>query len=400
MQRDDVWTEELIENVGWPLRIAIRARDSETVAAINKAHPWILASGRDWTDSLWISAALKSGNAEVVCQLLDLGADINMLEKGKFSLLATAIGFDHDEVVELLLKRGADPNLDRTLIAAINRKDPERRMRYVRWLVEHGVDVNQVFTMFGDPNNRMTALDWSAHPDVTEYLKQHGAKKAKELLDGNAPSQADHAGHLENTDPKVSRAEAVIAYFASHVGPVDQREIVEVVRTGHPVSVHMIKPQGERRHLTLFTTGLSLEPMPAADAPWRWAELFIELPGDWPVDRLGDPLWNWPIVWLRKLAQYPHDRQDPFNGPLIVFPNGDPPQPLASNTQLSCLMLFAEQSFVRTDNETVQLFRVTPLYTEERELEMREGAPALFRAFDRRSVPFVVDIQRPSIVGS
>jgi hypothetical protein len=59
--------------------------------------------------------------------------------------------------------------------------------------------------------------------------------------------------------------------------------------------------------------------------------------------------------------------------------------------------MIAEKSFQRTDGETVQLYRVFPIYTDERELEIREGTQELIRAFDRHDVPFIVDLDRPSV---
>jgi hypothetical protein len=61
------------------------------------------------------------------------------------------------------------------------------------------------------------------------------------------------------------------------------------------------------------------------------------------------------------------------------------------------MLLFAEQSFTRQDGQTVHLYRLVPLYPEERLMEARDGVAALFRAFDRRGVPFVVDLQRPNV---
>jgi hypothetical protein len=60
-------------------------------------------------------------------------------------------------------------------------------------------------------------------------------------------------------------------------------------------------------------------------------------------------------------------------------------------------LIVAEKSFLRKDGETVQLYRVVPIYTDERDLELQEGAPALMRAFDRSDVPFVVDVYRRSV---
>lgn len=40
---------------------------------------------------------------------------------------------------------------------------------------------------------------------------------------------------------------------------------------------------------------------------------------------------------------------------------------------------------------------MTPLYTEERNLEIREGIPALLNAFDRHDVPLVVNMNRKNV---
>jgi hypothetical protein len=86
-----------------------------------------------------------------------------------------------------------------------------------------------------------------------------------------------------------------------------------------------------------------------------------------------------------------------LGGPVTIIANDDPPKPLGPNTNFTSLLMIAEKSFQRTDGETLQLYRVVPIYTDERELEISEGAPALIRAFDRRDAPFIVDLDRPSV---
>jgi hypothetical protein len=61
------------------------------------------------------------------------------------------------------------------------------------------------------------------------------------------------------------------------------------------------------------------------------------------------------------------------------------------------MLLLALKRFVRRDGQTVQLYQMTPLYTEERNLELREGIGGLMQAFDRHHVPFVVDVNRPNV---
>ena len=87
-----------------------------------------------------------------------------------------------------------------------------------------------------------------------------------------------------------------------------------------------------------------------------------------------------------------------LGGPVTVIDNEDPPQPLGPGVKYTSWLLLAEQSFKRTDGREVQLYRLTPIYRDERDLERRSGPPALLRAFDRFSVPLIVDMNRPSVV--
>jgi len=94
------------------------------------------------------------------------------------------------------------------------------------------------------------------------------------------------------------------------------------------------------------------------------------------------------------MAQYPHQDRTWLGGPLTIVANDDPPKPLAPNTKMTSLLLMAEKSFQRTDGKEVQLYRMLPLYTEERNLELREGAAALMQALDRYKISLVVDMGR------
>ena len=88
--------------------------------------------------------------------------------------------------------------------------------------------------------------------------------------------------------------------------------------------------------------------VPAGGDAWKFAKLYIQLPGDWPVDELENDLWNWPIHWLRRIGQYPHDNGTWLGGGFTIIANDEPPKPLAANTKLACLMLLADRDFRRS----------------------------------------------------
>lgn len=198
----------------------------------------------------------------------------------------------------------------------------------------------------------------------------------------------------------------VLAYFSKHIGPVHPLEFFQIVPTDPPICVHVI-PAGDGRHfVTLFTTGVSAQPMnvpPEAaqyEQDFRFAELFIQLPGDWKYNEVDDPCWGWPIHWLRSMGKYPHQNDTWYCGPYAIVSNGDPPEALAPNVEFDSVMLLAEKRFERNDGQMIQLYRLIPLYPEERMLEAKEDIGELLRSLDRLSIPFVVDPHRPKVVGS
>ena len=129
-----------------------------------------------------VAEAVRKGRLEVCKALIDdFGCDSNAGGEDELPL-AISIDFGYPDVCEFLLSRGADPNLDRTLVSAVNSDVPENALIIAKLLVSHGVDVNRTFAMFGDESNRRSALDFASKgSEVYEYLRSVGAKTAAEI---------------------------------------------------------------------------------------------------------------------------------------------------------------------------------------------------------------------------
>ena len=330
----------------------------------------------------WLDHAASRGNLKAVKLLVEIGADVD--PEGKYRPLNYAMERASIELIEFLLVSGANPNHGRCIIGALNRK--EDKLAAVKLLVEHGVDVNRVFDLEGT-NEKFTALDWTKDAEIVAYLRSVGAKTSAEV-----------SGASSNKQKTFDELSEVIQHFRTIFGEVDEKSLIEIVPSGHPVAINVIRPSGSRKCVTLFTTGLSSAKMnvPGGLEKYALAELFIQLPGEWEFAS-SDPRWSWPVEWLRRIAKYPHENNVCLGGPVTIIANNDPPEPLAPNTDFTSLMLVAEKSFKRSDGNIVQLYRIAPIYSDERELEIKEGAPALMRAFDRKNIPFIVDLQRPSV---
>ncbi|TWU56038.1 suppressor of fused domain protein [Rubripirellula reticaptiva] len=118
---------------------------------------------------------------------------------------------------------------------------------------------------------------------------------------------------------------------------------------------------------------------------------------DWKFRDYEDSNWGWPQQWLRSMAQYPQQHDAWLGGSFALVANGEPPQPLASNTAFTTLLMLADQSLTNDTGDKIWLYCMTPLYTEERQLEIDEGIPALLNAFDAHDTPMIVDMNRKNV---
>jgi hypothetical protein len=138
--------------------------------------------------------------------------------------------------------------------------------------------------------------------------------------------------------------------------------------------------------------------VPEENEEYQFAELFIQLPEKWPLTKqaMKDPNYAWPLDWLRSIAQYPFENDTWLGAPATIIANGDPPERLAPKIKFTSLLLLAEHELRSRTGRKINLYRISPLYSEERELEMKKGIGALLQAFDRKDIPFVVDLKRPN----
>ena len=388
---------------------AIHDRNVGAIESIAKSNPWLMElvcipeTDDTWMTSTMTAAVVPGSNLEVYRTLLRLGLKINSHTKpSRTTAVSKAVNNRDRPSVEFLLSNGADPNIDRTIIGALNLRPEETAIEYATLLIEHGCDLNRVFELYGDSNNCFTALDWAdKNPKLSEFLRKHGAKTLKEVRSSSSsqtiaiaatkPSAASKPGK-----PLVIPFDEVVAYFEKAIGPANKKSLIQIVPTGLPIGIHVIPPAGNRKHMTLFTNGLSAEPMnvPAGSEEYRFAELYIDLPGDWKIKEVKDMQWAWPLYWLRKMAQYPHNAETWLGGPVALIANEEPPRPLYKGCRFTTLLLFADSSFVRSDGMKVHLYRMIPLTTPEREYEQKRGLKAFMQALDKHDVPTVIDMNR------
>jgi len=371
---------------------AVRAGDADEVRRILAKHPQELMGSFGVTPS-WLHYAASKGHVQVIDVFLQAGLDVNWVRRDPdMTPLVDAVQDGQYHAARHLLALGANPNLGRCLISAINAD--AHSFDLVKLLVEHGADVNQVWR-FGDEERGplFNALSWAVNgdrEDVAAYLRAHGAVMP--------PAEAERRPSAPD--------EEIIDYFQQRFGPVDARVLREIVPTApSPVEIHRIGPTPDRDSVILFTTGMSLQALggSAEAGSGAYAEVLVELPSDWPLagKALRDMNHRWPIDWLRRIAQLSGDADTALRAPVSIMENSDPPSPLAPGCSFSAMLLVAGYDdlgpIALADGRSVDLFAMVPLYPNEVELEQSEGLVELFRRLEQFDIGRKVDLRRPSV---
>ncbi len=380
---------------GQRMYAAIKTGDASEVKRIITSDPSELAEYPGVAPT-WLHYAARRGRKNIVEMLISAGIDVNKCVRiGGDSPLNYAVRYGQVSTAEHLISLGATPGVSRMLIDAIN--SDENSFELVKLLVEHGADVNQSWR-FGDEEHGplFNALSWainSGRQDIADYLRAHGAVMPPE----------------EPIMPASNASDAIIQYFTASFGPVDRKALQEIVPSSDcPVVIHRISPTESRNSNILFTTGMSEQPMhvPESGEDYRFAELLIELPADWPLskDMLTDADNRWPIDWIRKVAAYPRLEQTWLGGPFAIMANSDPPTEFSPQCKFSSMLLAAGYDGVGpielANGYKVQVYTLVPLYENERKLEQTQGLPELFRRLDQFEVGRLVIRGRPSVASA
>ncbi len=236
--------------------------------------------------------------------------------------------------------------------------------------------------------------EFDASESGAPILRHDARSRPFEEAAGNDATLARITGHIE-----------------AYLGPVTM-VYHEIVSDLVHIDVHVLAPTSDRPFFTLITSGMSELPMsvPPDAEGCEHAELMLCLPPEWPiairegqVETFDDESNFWPIRWLKLLARFPHEY-----GTWLWWghslPNGDPPQPFAPNTRLSGVLLsapvLAPPEFAALpvgDDKTIHFFSVIPLYPEEMNYKLRQGAESLLDKLDRGGISELLDVDRKSV---
>ncbi len=128
--------------------------------------------------------------------------------------------------------------------------------------------------------------------------------------------------------------EKISAHIEKHIGEITH-VFHEILSDQVHIDVHHIALTLARNYHTFVSSGMSDKAMsvPEGREEFRFAELMLALPADWPISDEAFKKENnyWPIRWLKILARLPHE-YDTWLEYGHTVPNGDPAKPFTSKT--------------------------------------------------------------------
>ena len=171
------------------------------------------------------------------------------------------------------------------------------------------------------------------------------------------------------------------------------------------LDVCIVEPTEEDTYYKLVTMGAGAYKM-AIPEKWQkyqldYAEYVIYLPKDWNINSGADSDY-WPIktlkdvarlpIWCNTWLSYGHTTQSDEEGSAY-----------ASNTRFNSVVLnYAENRngdvrLVMPSGKVINFYEIIPMYPEELQFKMENGADALFEKFEEKGIQYrVVDINRRS----
>jgi hypothetical protein len=181
---------------------------------------------------------------------------------------------------------------------------------------------------------------------------------------------------VRDTSPISSLTDTVARHYSAQFGPA--RRVERCRRVQSEVAVYVWGPEDIDEGVWLYATAGASEQAWAGMPPSHRHEVFLGLDEDVPG---ADST-------LAGLARYSEDFGIPLGHGHTVPAGG----PVWEGTQMNTLLLLEPRTKIIDDYDSHEFhviwLQALPLYENEREVKVREGADALMTEFERRNVPF------------
>jgi uncharacterized protein len=353
----------------------------------------------------WLHCASEKGQLSIVKYFVENGANVQ-LRGDTFDAepITYAAFYGHLHVMEYLLSHGATLDVSTPSRNAIFKAIYHGNLDVARFLLDAGIDAHVVYrSVTGKLKNALSFAQEREEKEIADLLIKARCRLPIEGVD-QPVWEAEEIVKARMDEKAHSQIQILMSGL---FGPVDALALQEIVPADAEVhvAINVIRPNERDPHLTLFTTGMSDRAMdvPKGQEEYEYAELLMRLPSTWPHprDKGASDATFWPFEWLRKIAYYPHLNETWLGGPMTIISSDDPPVPLGPNTQQTCLLLLANfmdwSPIVVEGDKKVRIYTVIPIFTDERDFEIKHGIKPLFERLQEHGYLTAVDVNRKSV---
>jgi uncharacterized protein len=230
--------------VRFRLREAVALGDVDLARRICERDPAVDISGDAgfFTHETFLMLAARSGSAQMVNLLLDLGADVDCMDDIGYTPLMAAAQDGHSAIAALLIDRGADVNNGWPWITALSLAESAGRQEAVSLLLSRGARRRLVDAIeLGDASLAATLLRDGA--DANSYYlyceRVEDGSQAPEYRLARVAMRAAERGNAELVS-------LLLDHGASHyVTPPDEHSLLaEAARAGHLLVVRLLIARG------------------------------------------------------------------------------------------------------------------------------------------------------------
>ena len=349
---------------------------------------------------------LAKNRVDLVEALVEGGADINAGRSSREpeGVIYDAVNSNSIDAVRWMLEHGARVNYTvdgERRCFALTSAVVEGNLEMVRLLVKHGADYNAVWRK---DSNALTYAIRYGQTDVERYLRTVGAKLPDELVAGSGDA-AERDLELLNREEytTVPNDAAVERQVDQHIqrclGEPLPLSLQTVVPGNAAIAIRVVRLNGGGT--ALVTSGMSSRPMrvPPGWELYRLAELVLFLPQKFEIRPGQEPelVVGELCGRMRQLAEYPHQNGTWLSPATII----DFDEPLAHGTRMTCMLAVTEDSDMGRlplgDGRSILFYTLSPLYSDERDLERRASMEHLLETLSRHGVGKVVDLDRISV---
>ncbi len=267
-------------------------------------------------------------------------------------------------------------------------------------------NMRMAYTLFYIGGRESEALPYAKRWAELDPEDENAVGLAEECEKFSGRSDGDGIGVPEMYEE--DEMDAIDRHIAENIGAYDN-VFHEIISPDIHVDICIVSPRPERDYYTLVTMGMGAHCMdvPKELEEYRLAraELLINLPSCWKLDTesMKDERWYWPIRLLKSTARLPiYEKSWLGWGHTVGLAEGET---YADNTGLCGFMLispgaFGEEAFVcqLPNGEEVNFYQLLPIYKEEMDFKLENGADALLDKLPEECID-VVDPERENILG-